>query len=59
MAEAPKREKAKIYEEASYDIIKPYDSSMEIFNKQRFDVETIKRNGRVLVIIRNKEEEHE
>lgn len=51
----PKRKKAKIYEEDVYDIIRPYNTTLEIFNREKFSVEVIKRNGRRLVIIREKE----
>jgi len=51
----PERKKARIYEEDSYDVIRPYNANSEIWNRERFDVEIIKKNGRKLVIIREKE----
>lgn len=53
----PKKKKARIYEEDVYDIIRPYNTTLEIFNREKFSVEIIKRNGRRLVIIREKKDE--
>ena len=54
MVEIQKLQKTKLYKEDTYDIIQPYDTTTEIFNKERFDVEVIRKNGKKLVIIRNK-----
>lgn len=55
--EIPKKEKLKIYEEEVYNLILPYNSGSDIFNKDRFDIEIITKGNKKLVIVREKENE--
>ena len=46
--------KSRLYELDSYDIIRPYNLSKEIFDTDRFDIEEIKKGNKKLIIIREK-----
>ncbi len=40
-----------IFRKDKYEIISPYNSNYEIFNKKDFDVEVFNRNGERIILI--------
>ena len=48
-----------IFRKDKYEIISPYNSENNIFNKKDFDIEIFNRNGRRIILITKKDENTE